>query len=85
FMLNTGLGSNLIKEARISGTPNLDPTHILKLNGINNSPVYTTEKITKIILGIPVDFHIISDDFPIQSCGILGNDFFQQTKDKIDY
>ncbi|EFN76474.1 hypothetical protein EAI_05446, partial [Harpegnathos saltator] len=85
FMLDTGSGPNLIKEARISGTPDLDSTHILKLNGINNSPVYTIGKITKIILGIPVDFHVISDDFPIQSCGILGNDFFQQTKAKIDY
>ncbi|EFN87275.1 hypothetical protein EAI_15804, partial [Harpegnathos saltator] len=78
FYLDTGSGPNLIKEARISGTQDLDPIHILKLNGINNSPVYTIGKITKIILGIPVDLHVISDDFPIQSCGILGNDFFQQ-------
>ncbi|EFN77171.1 hypothetical protein EAI_09634, partial [Harpegnathos saltator] len=65
FMLDTGSGPNLIKEACISATPDLDPTHILKLNGINNSPVCTIGKIIKIILGIPVNFHVISDDFPI--------------------
>ncbi|EFN89119.1 hypothetical protein EAI_12058, partial [Harpegnathos saltator] len=63
----------------------IDSNHILKLSGINEYPVYTIGEIVIIILGIPVNFHVISDDFPIQSCGILGNDFFQQTKAKIDY
>lgn len=36
-------------------------------------------------MDIPVKFHVISDNFPIQACEILGNDFFEQTKAKIDY
>ncbi|EFN86473.1 hypothetical protein EAI_03121, partial [Harpegnathos saltator] len=77
FMLDTGSRPNFIKEACVSKTLDIESTCVLKLNRINNSSVYTIGKIIKIILDIPVDFHVISNDFPIQPCRILGNDFFQ--------
>ncbi|XP_029661948.1 uncharacterized protein LOC115234769, partial [Formica exsecta] len=42
-------------------------------------------KIMLTLFGIPVIFHIVSNDFPISQSGILGNNFFKQTSSKIDY
>ncbi|RLU20776.1 hypothetical protein DMN91_007390 [Ooceraea biroi] len=37
------------------------------------------------ILGCPVDFHLVEDNFPIPQDGILGSDFFKQFKIKLNY
>ncbi|KAM0730323.1 Retrovirus-related Pol polyprotein from transposon 17.6 [Formica fusca] len=84
-MLDTGSGPNIIKENLIPEEININYTNILKLNGINNYPVYTLGEITLTLFEIPVIFHIVSNDFPISQSGILGNDFFKQTSSKIDY
>jgi len=84
-MLDTGSGSNIIKEKFIPEETNINYIKILKLNSINNYPVYTLGEIVLTLFEIPVTFHIVSNDFPIPQSGILGNDFLKQTSSKIDY
>ena len=84
-MLDTGSGPNIIKETFIPKGRTIDYNNILKLNGINEYPVYTLGKITLSVFGKEVIFHIVSSDFPISQAGILGNDFFEQNSSKIDY
>ena len=85
LMLDTGSGPNLIKEKFISKEIKINHANILQLNGINNYPVYTFGEIILPLFGIPVKFHMVSDDFPIPQSGILGNDFFKQSLATIDY
>jgi len=85
FMLDTGSGPNIIKENFVPKGKTINYNNILKLNGINEYPVYTLGEITLPLLGKEVTFHIVSSDFPISQSGILGNDFFKQTSSKIDY
>lgn len=84
-MLDTGSGPNLIKEQHINNRNDINHINILKLNGINNYPVFTLGEIILTLFGRPVSFHIVSDDFPIVQSGILGSEFFKQTFAKIDY
>lgn len=84
-MLDTGSGPNVIKEKFVPDSTIINHDNILKLNGINDYPVYTLGEITLIIFKLPVKFHIVPDEFPISQSGILGNDFFNQTSSKIDY
>ncbi|KYQ60542.1 hypothetical protein ALC60_00402 [Trachymyrmex zeteki] len=78
-MLDTGSGPNIIKETFIPKGIIIDYNSILKLNGINEYPVYTLRKITLSVFGEEVNFHIVSNEFPISQSGILGNDFFEQS------
>jgi len=84
-MLDTGSGPNVIKENFTPEGININYRNILKLNGINNDPVYTLGEIVLTLFELPVIFHIVSNDFPIPQSGILGNEFFKQTFSKIDY
>jgi len=83
-MLDIGSGPNIIKENLPKGKI-VNYTNVLKLNGINEYPVYTLGEITLPLFEKEVIFHIVSNDFPIPQSGILGNDFFKQTSSKIDY
>lgn len=77
FMLDTGSGPNIIKEDFVPKGTDVNFSNILKLNGINNYPVYTLGEITLALFDSLVSFHIVSNDFPIPQSGILGNDFFK--------
>ncbi|KAL0111266.1 hypothetical protein PUN28_012870 [Cardiocondyla obscurior] len=85
FMLDTGSGPNIIKENLISDKLKIDYGNILRLNGINDYPVYTLGRVIIPLFIKQVIFHIVSKDFPISQAGILGNDFFKQTNSRIDY
>ncbi|KYN42690.1 hypothetical protein ALC56_02890 [Trachymyrmex septentrionalis] len=84
-MLDTDSGPNIIKEKFISRDTTVNHNNILKLNGINEYPVYTLGEINLPLFENKVTFHIVANDFPITQSGILGNDFFKQTSSKIDY
>ncbi|KYN41487.1 hypothetical protein ALC56_04092 [Trachymyrmex septentrionalis] len=81
-MLDTGSGPNIIKEKFISRDTTVNHNNILKLNGINEYPVYTLGEINLPLFENKVTFHIVANDFPITQSGILGNDFFKQTSSK---
>jgi len=84
-MLDTGSRPNIIKENFVLKGKTVNYNNILKLNGINEYPVYSFREITLLLLGKEVTFHIVSNDFPISQSDILGNDFFKQTSSKLDY
>jgi len=65
FMLDTGSGPNIIKENFVPKGKTVNYNNILKLNGINEYPVYTLGEITLSLLGKEVIFHIVSNDFSI--------------------
>ncbi|KYM93654.1 hypothetical protein ALC62_15745 [Cyphomyrmex costatus] len=85
LMLDTRSRPNIIKETFIPKNNPINCNNILKLNGINEYPVYTLGEITVPLFGKLVTFHAVPNDFPISQSGILGNDFFEQTSSKIDY
>jgi len=58
-MLDTGSGPNIIKENFVPKGKPVNYDNILKLNGINEYPVYTLGKITLPLLGKEVTFHIV--------------------------
>ena len=85
FMLDTGSGPNIIKENFVPTDSIINYNNILKLNGINEYPVYTLGEIILPLFKEKITFHIVASNFPISQFGILGNDFFKQTSSKIDY
>ncbi|EFN68951.1 hypothetical protein EAG_02025, partial [Camponotus floridanus] len=85
LMIDTGSGPNIIKENFKPEGIKINYRKILKLNGINDYPVYTLGEIVLTFFELPVVFHIVSNDFPIPQSGILSNEFFKQTFSKIDY
>jgi len=76
-MLDTGSGPNIIKENFIPTDSIINYNNILKLNGINEYPVYTLGEIILPLFGEKVTFHSLSSNFSISQSEILGNDFFQ--------
>lgn len=59
FMLDTGSGLNIIKEDLVPKETIINYKNILKLNGINDHPVYTLGEIKLILFKILVVFHIM--------------------------
>jgi len=66
-MLNTGSGPNIIRKKIFYQeiTLSIIIIYILKLNGINEYPVYILENIILLCFENKVTFHIVSNDFPI--------------------
>jgi len=69
FMLDTGSRLNIIKENLVPKSKIVNYTNVLKLNGINENPVYTLGEITLPLFEKEVIFHIVSNDFPIRYIG----------------
>ena len=63
----------------------MDRNEILKLSGITTHHVTTLGQALIDILGCPVIFHIVEDNFPIPQNWILGSDFFKQFRAKVNY
>jgi len=65
-MLDTGSGPNIIKQNFVPKNKTVNYNNILKLNGINEFPVYTLGEITLSLFEKEVIFYIVSNDFLIQ-------------------
>lgn len=63
----------------------VDKNEILRLSGITTHHVTTLGLALVDILGCPVAFHLVENDFPIPQNGILGSDFFKKFHAKVDY
>lgn len=63
----------------------MDKDEILRLSGITTHHVTTLGLALVDILGCPVTFHLVENDFPIPQNGILGSDFFKQFQAKVNY
>ncbi len=90
LLLDTGADVSLLKAGRIEDDSVINKEIIVELKGISEQPIYTlgtcfisikleNEKTLK------HEFHVISDSKSIKNDGLLGRDFLQKYKAKIDY
>lgn len=77
-MIDTGAAPNLIKSDKILNTQ-IDIDSKIFLTGITEGRIETLGRVTAVILGRDVAFHVVSPDFPISCDGILGADFLRDT------
>lgn len=85
LLIDTGAHPSLVKQKVLSRNHKIDKRVTLTLSGITSQTVQTLGKITIEIFETPCEFHVVSDDFPIEFDGILGTSFLQKRKSTIDY
>lgn len=83
--MDSGSGPNIIKRNSVAPDTAVDKNEILRLSGITTHHVTTLGQALIDILGYPVAFHLVENDFPIPQNGILGSDFFKQFQAKVNY
>lgn len=84
-MLDTGAQPNIIKKGCLRENGDIDTKDIIKLTGITEEVVETLGSIQAYIDQIPITFHIVENDFPIITQGILGSTFFTNNHVCINY
>ena len=85
MMIDTGAGSNLIKQQGVKANIKVNKSECLKPTGINEHPVFTLGQITINIFGYLTTLNIIPNEVPIEHDGILGTEFFRKNNAKINY
>lgn len=86
FMLfDSGGCPSLVKRSVLDKNHLINKNITLTLSGITSQTVETLGKVTIEIFKIPCEFHVVSNDFPIEFDGILGTSFLQKSKSTIDY
>ena len=72
MMIDTGAGSNLIKQKAVKTNAEINKFECLKLTGINQHPAFTLGQITITIFGYLTTLNIVPNQVPIEHDGILG-------------
>lgn len=89
FLVDTQADICVIKQSSISGNPFVDTTNIINIRGIARDSLrsYGTTNIDLHVNDdlITHEFHLVPEDFNIDSDGILGKDFLAAYKCRIDY
>ena len=85
MMIDTGAGSNLIKQQAVKTTIKVNKSQCPKLTGINEHPLFTLGQITINIFGYPTTLNIIPNEVAIDHDGVLGTEFFKNNNAKIKY
>ena len=85
MMIDTGAGSNLIKQQAVKANVKINKYECQKLTGINEHPVFTLGQITIDIFGYLTTLNIIPNEVPIEHHGILCLEFFRNNNAKINY
>ena len=87
--MDTGSDLSLIKENSLIKDSSVNENKIKTLLGIGNKPVYTLGEINLEILinnkTILHKFHVVSDTFPVDANGVIGNDFLTLNNAIINY
>ena len=84
MMIDTGAGSNLIKQQAVKTNVKINKFECLKLTGINKHSIFTLGQITINIYGYLTTLNIIPNAVPIEHDGILGTEFFGNNNAKIN-
>ena len=84
-MLDTGAQPNIIKKECINSDVYINKKDIIQLTGITENVVNTLGSIIAHISSTPVTFHVVPDEFPIITQGILGSTFFTEHNACINY
>ena len=66
---------NLIKTEALLPELEFDPKNSVLLAGITNHPARTIGTLKIPILDIPVEFHVVKNNFPVSSNGILARPY----------
>ena len=78
FLIDTGSELNLLKGSCIDGKLRRDRSDIFNLSGIGQGTLKTRGSVLLKILGKLVKFHVVRNNFPISTCGILGMEFLRE-------
>lgn len=84
-MVDCGSQVNLIKEGFIKDNVEIDKHKLLSLHGIESGTVRTLGLLRLCILGQCVEFHLVSETFPISQDGLLGAPFLRDQSVRIDF
>lgn len=76
LMIDTGAEPNIIKASAVKGSSMVNEEESILVSGITDGKVRTIGSVEIDILGFPVTFQIVKENFPIESDGILGADFY---------
>lgn len=89
FLVDTGADISLIKVNSISFNCEIDENSQLDISGITKTSTKTLGTCAlKILINNNTflqNFHVVDDDFPIATDGIIGRDFLIKTLAKINY
>ncbi|KYM99638.1 hypothetical protein ALC62_09606 [Cyphomyrmex costatus] len=84
-MLDTGAQPSIIKKGCLNDSIIINNDEILQLTGITKDVVNTLGSVKAHLYHNFVTFHVVPDNFPILSQGILGSSFFAEHDAHIDY
>lgn len=88
-MVDSGSDISIIKSHKIKPEQIYFPTNKCSITGIGNGAISTLGDTTiNIIVNnqtLPQHFHIVHENFPIPTDGIIGRDFLTKWKSNIDY
>ncbi|XP_043461938.1 uncharacterized protein LOC122498320 [Leptopilina heterotoma] len=85
FFIDPGSDSNIIKLCALKPGLTINPCKSIEIIGINKHPVITLGTIDLTILKSTFEFHVVEDDFPISSQGILGRHYIRKEKAQISF
>ena len=87
--MDTGSDLSLIKQHSLVNDIELNQNNTRTLLGIGNTPVHTFGEVNLEVLInskiITHKFHVVSDTFPVDANGVIGNDFLTINKAIINY
>ena len=85
LMLDTGSEANLIKLRAVPNHKLIKTSKLSVIKGIDGTPLATVGTIQVKIANFIVEFLVVPDSLRITHDGILGSEFFVETKSKIDF
>lgn len=90
FLVDSGAEISVLKPTKVNQSINTDTSQICSITGIHQQALDTLGTIN-VPLHLPYDctvihkFHLIPEDLPIPTDGILGRDFLTKFRCVIDY
>ena len=85
FLVDPGSDLNLIKTQALLPELTFNPKHSVLLAGITEHPVKTISTIEIPIFDSQVEFHVIKNDFPVTSDGIIGRPYLRQEQAQLSF
>lgn len=85
LMLDTGAEVSVIKLNILPEDCSYNTTKRVALKGIGPEPIITLGTISMRLFGFDRTLHLVSNNFEIPHHGVLGSDFFEDTRAKLDY
>ncbi|XP_051161523.1 uncharacterized protein LOC127281712 [Leptopilina boulardi] len=85
FLVDPGSDTNLIKLCALEPELTLDPSKRTEITGITNHTVRTLGTIVLNIANTPVEFHVVRNNFPVSTHGILGRPYLRQEKAQLSF